>query len=63
MGWSGLERPTPLWFKKAKLGTSVHWGAYSAAGWVEPITGLGAANDVREWYTHNPYAEWYYNTI
>lgn len=63
MEWSDLERPTPLWFKKAKLGIFVHWGAYSVAGWAEPTAELGTVDDAREWYTHNPYAEWYYNTI
>lgn len=63
MDWSDLERPTPQWFKNAKLGIFVHWGVYSLPAWAEPTAELGTVEDPLEWFTHNPYAEWYYNTI
>ncbi len=57
-----FDRPTPDWFTRAKLGIFVHWGPYSVPAWAEPIGELGTI-DRKYWYTHNPYAEWYYNTI
>lgn len=60
--WSGFSRPTPTWFLDAKLGIFIHWGAYSVPAWAEPVGELGAV-DPAEWFAHNPYAEWYWNTI
>ena len=55
-------RPTPAWFKESGLGIFIHWGAYSVPAWAEPIGELGTI-EKRYWFAHNPYAEWYYNTI
>jgi alpha-L-fucosidase len=55
-------RPTPSWFKESGLGIFVHWGAYSVPAWAEPIGELGTI-EKSYWFAHNPYAEWYYNTI
>jgi alpha-L-fucosidase len=55
-------RPTPEWFKESGLGIFIHWGAYSVPAWAEPIGELGTI-EKRYWFAHNPYAEWYYNTI
>ncbi|UUL76234.1 alpha-L-fucosidase [Pseudarthrobacter sp. Fe7] len=60
--WNKLSRPVPEWFQNAPFGIFIHWGAYSVPAWAEPIGALGTIED-REWFTHNPYAEWYYNTI
>jgi alpha-L-fucosidase len=60
--WGRFERPTPPWFLAAKLGIFVHWGAYSVPGWAEPTGELGVLDD-ETWFRHNPYAEWYFNTI
>jgi len=57
-----FERPVPTWFSDAKFGVFIHWGAYSVPAWAEPIRELGTVVD-KEWMAHNPYAEWYYNTI
>ena len=27
--WKALARPTPEWFRRAKLGFFIHWGPYS----------------------------------
>jgi alpha-L-fucosidase len=62
MDWSRLDRPVPSWFRDAKLGIFVHWGAYSVPAWAEPIGELGEIED-STWFRHNPYAEWYWNTI
>jgi alpha-L-fucosidase len=55
-------RPTPDWFKESGLGIFIHWGAYSVPAWAEPIGELGTI-EKKYWFAHNPYAEWYYNTI
>jgi alpha-L-fucosidase len=55
-------RRTPDWFKESGLGIFIHWGAYSVPAWAEPIGELGTI-EKRYWFAHNPYAEWYYNTI
>ena len=60
--WDGLRRPVPAWFGEAKLGIFIHWGAYSVPAWAEPTAELGTI-DARTWFAHNPYAEWYANTI
>lgn len=57
-----FEHPTPDWYTDAKLGIFVHWGPYSVPAWAEPIGPLGAF-EPEWWFRHNPYAEWYYNTI
>jgi alpha-L-fucosidase len=61
--WKQLSRPVPEWFRQAPFGIFIHWGAYAVPAWAEPIGALGTIEDDRKWFTHNPYAEWYYNTI
>jgi alpha-L-fucosidase len=60
------RHPVPAWFHDAKLGIFVHWGLYSVPGWA-PLTGeltdVVAKEGWAGWYTRNPYAEWYLNTI
>ncbi len=60
--WDGLDRPVPEWFRGAGLGIFVHWGPYSVPAWGEPVGELGAVEE-SVWFRHNPYAEWYANTI
>ena len=60
--WDRFARPVPAWFPAAKLGIFVHWGAYSVSAWAEPTGELGTV-DGPTWFRHNPYAEWYANTI
>jgi alpha-L-fucosidase len=57
-----FARPTPAWYADAGLGIFIHWGAYSVPAWAEPIGELGTI-EKHYWFAHNPYAEWYYNTI
>ena len=61
-GFERFDRPVPSWFKKAKFGIFIHWGAYSVPAWAEPKGELGVVPD-DIWFAHNPYAEWYFNTI
>jgi alpha-L-fucosidase len=60
--WEELSRDVPVWFRDAKLGIFIHWGAYSVPAWAEPTGALGTVEE-GTWFRHNPYAEWYFNTI
>ena len=60
--WEALKRPLPEWFRRSKLGFFIHWGPYSVPAWGEPVAELGEIPP-RAWFRHNPYAEWYHNTI
>lgn len=61
--WDALPQRLPDWFRDAPLGIFIHWGAYSVPAWAEPTAELGAVADDLGWFAHNPYAEWYFNTI
>ncbi|MFC7405676.1 alpha-L-fucosidase [Georgenia alba] len=61
--WHALRRPTPDWYRTSPFGIFIHWGAYSVPAWAEPTGELGTVEDSREWFAHNAYAEWYFNTI
>ena len=61
--WDDLPHRQPDWFREAALGIFIHWGPYSVPAWAEPTAELGAVPDDASWFTHNPYAEWYANTI
>lgn len=61
--WDDLKRPTPQWFADSPLGIFIHWGPYSVPAWAEPYGELGTEDDWVKWFTHNAYAEWYFNTI
>ena len=58
--------PLPAWFDNAKLGIFIHWGLYSVPGWA-PLAGelseILATGDWAKWFTNNPYAEWYMNSM
>jgi alpha-L-fucosidase len=61
--WSNFNRELPEWYSDAKFGLMVSWGAFSVPAWGEPIGELGTIDDWEYWFAHNPYAEWYFNTI
>jgi alpha-L-fucosidase len=60
--WASLKRPLPRWFAQARFGIFIHWGPYAVPAWAEPTGALGVVPETK-WFPHNPYAEWYYNTI
>ncbi|MEM3564469.1 MAG: alpha-L-fucosidase [Candidatus Jordarchaeaceae archaeon] len=65
--FQSLKKHTvPEWFHDAKLGIFIHWGLYSVPGWA-PTTGKFQEVVAREgwegWFSKNPYAEWYVNSI
>jgi alpha-L-fucosidase len=56
----------PTWYEDAKLGVFLHWGLYSVPAWAPRVPDIqtilrrqGPAWMLR----HNPYAEWYANTL
>lgn len=61
--WDSLEKhKVPEWYQDAKLGIFVHWGLYSVPAWAPPTGELGKV-DWNTWFTNNPYAEWYLNSL
>ncbi|MCL2426653.1 MAG: alpha-L-fucosidase [Oscillospiraceae bacterium] len=62
--WESVKTHSlPQWYDDCKLGIFIHWGLYSIPAWAELTWELGAAPSENEWFKHNPYAEWYLNTI
>jgi alpha-L-fucosidase len=58
--------PLPTWFDGAKLGIMITWGLYSVPAWAETKGDLNEIVAREGWpaqFRHNPYAEWYLNTI
>jgi len=65
--WNSISlHPVPNWFNDAKLGVLIHWGPSAIPAWA-PIDGnlheLINEKGFEYYFTHNPYVEWYYNTI
>jgi alpha-L-fucosidase len=60
--WADLARPLPGWLGAAKLGIFIHWGRTRCRRGRSLPGALGAVPEA-EWFRHNPYAEWYANTI
>ena len=61
--WESIKsHELPEWYDASKLGIFIHWGLYSVPAFGTPIGELGTIPEER-WYTNNPYAEWYYNSI
>jgi alpha-L-fucosidase len=58
-----MTHPMPDWYDDCKLGIFIHWGLYSVPAWAEVTWELGAEPSDEDWFTHNPYAEWYLNTL
>jgi alpha-L-fucosidase len=60
--WESIKKHrVPGWYEDAKLGIFIHWGLYSVPGWAPPTGELGKV-DWSQWFSNNPYAEWYMNT-
>lgn len=65
--WESVEEhPLPAWYDDAKLGIFLHWGLYSVPGWapqVPDIQQMLRTEGPRSMLSHNPYAEWYLNSM
>lgn len=57
------EHKLPQWYDDCKLGIFIHWGLYSVPAFAPPTGQLGEFELDENWFSHNPYAEWYYNTL
>ena len=57
------KHKVPEWFHDAKFGIFIHWGLYSVPAFA--VTDRNFINSVEsgEHYAHNPYAEWYLNSL
>ena len=70
--WASLKQHTcPRWYEDAKLGIFIHYGLYSVPAWA-PTTKLTERGeidwhkfrpDLSDWFTNDPYAEWYMNAM
>ncbi len=56
------KHPLPQWYGDAKLGIFIHWGLYSVPGWA-PLIHPEHDFTSPDYITHNPYAEWYLNSM
>jgi alpha-L-fucosidase len=56
------QHPLPQWYADAKLGIFIHWGLYSVPGWA-PLVHPEHDFTSQDYITHNPYAEWYLNSM
>jgi alpha-L-fucosidase len=56
------QHPLPEWYADAKLGIFIHWGLYSVPGWA-PLVHPEHDFQSIDYITHNPYAEWYLNSM
>lgn len=56
------RHPLPEWYADAKLGIFIHWGLYSVPGWA-PLVHPEHDFQSIDYITHNPYAEWYLNSM
>lgn len=69
------EGSIPEWYDDAKLGIMVHWGVWSVPAWAETTLDPERLSDpadpdyffapggVERFLHHNPYSEWYENSI
>lgn len=56
------RHPLPQWYADSKLGIFVHWGLYSVPGWA-PLVHPEHDFTSPDYIQHNPYAEWYLNSM
>jgi alpha-L-fucosidase len=56
------QHPLPQWYADAKLGIFIHFGLYSVPGWA-PLVHPNHDFTSQDYITHNPYAEWYLNSM
>src|SRR5438445_3110308 len=56
------SHPLAQWYADAKLGIFIHWGLYSVPGWA-PLVHPNHDFASTDYISHNPYAEWYLNSM
>jgi len=72
---TSATRPLPAWYDDAKLGIMIHWGVWTVPAWAETTLDpervadpddpdyLLAPGGVERFVRHNPYTEWYENSL
>ena len=72
---TSAERPLPAWYDDAKLGIMIHWGVWAVPAWAETTLDpervadpddpdyLLAPGGIERFVRHNPYTEWYENSL
>ena len=72
---AGATRTVPAWYDDAKLGIMIHWGVWAVPGWAETTLDpervadpndpdyLLAPGGIEKFVRHNPYTEWYQNSL
>lgn len=65
--WESVsEHTVPKWYDDVKLGVFLHWGLYSVPGWAPQVANIQELLQTKGpayMLSHNPYAEWYLNTM
>lgn len=62
--WDSIKtHQVPDWYHNGKLGIFIHWGLYSIPAYAPVTWELGEVEADENWFSNNPYAEWYYNSI
>lgn len=62
--WESIRtHKVPKWYENAKFGIMVVWGPYSVPAFAPITWELGTVPIDENWYSNNPYAEWYYNSL
>src|SRR5258708_13517055 len=56
------QHPLPERYAGAKLGIFIHWGLYSVPRWA-PLVHPGHDFESVDYIIHNPYTEWYLNSM
>lgn len=60
-------RALPNWYQDTKLGILITWGLYSVPAWAEGtkmfLQEAIAEDNAQTWFSYNPYAEWYFNSL
>jgi alpha-L-fucosidase len=72
---TAAERALPAWYDDAKLGIMIHWGVWTIPAWAETTLDpervadpddpdyLLAPGGIERFVRHNPYTEWYENSL
>lgn len=62
--WESVnQHEVPQWYEDCKFGIFVHWGLPSVPAFAPVSWELGEVEIDENWFTNNPYADWYYNSV
>jgi alpha-L-fucosidase len=62
-----MGKRVPDWYRDAKLGIMIHWGLPSVPAFASTghgtLTEMLSSGDWTSYFRHNPYSEWYQNSL